>query len=451
MGSILIIDDNIDVLEALTLLLEDEFSKVVTEKNVERLPFLLSTSNFDVILLDMNYSAGLNAGNEGLFWLKKILEKDPDAVVVMMTAYGNIHLAVEAMKLGAKEFVIKPWENEKLVATLKACFELRKAKKQVSSLKIRQKELTNSGQKFHFLRGKSEAMQRLQQEMEKIAATEASILILGENGTGKEMVARELHRLSNRSNEIFLSVDLSSLSSSIFESELFGHKKGSFTDAKADKMGRFEVASGGTLFLDEIGNLPLSLQTKILTALQNREITPLGGAHPVPIDVRVISATNAPIHTLVEKGEFRQDLLYRINTVTLTIPSLRERKEDIADLAAHFLKIYSTKYLKGDLKISETALEELRRYTWPGNVRELQHAIEKAVIMSDGNLIHNFEFSGIQLNQSSGSFQNKTLAEIEAEAIETAIRKNNGNVVKAAQDLGITRQTIYNKMKKYGF
>lgn len=435
-NSILIIDDDNDVLDALHALLEDEFAAITTEGSPTRIPALLQ-HDYDVILLDMNFSAGINSGNEGLFWLNEILVRKPTAAVVMMTAYGNINLAVEAIKRGAKDFVLKPWDNEKLISTLLACMKKRKVAT----------PLTAGASPF--VEGKSPAMVTLQEQIRKVAATDASVLILGENGTGKELVARELHRLSARSQRPFISADLSTLSSGIFESELFGHVKGAFTDARTDRTGLFQTANGGTLFLDEIGNLSQAHQAKLLTVLQNRTITPVGSNLTIGIDVRLISATNAPIMEQVTNGAFRQDLLYRINTITLTVPPLRERREDIVNLASYFLQQYGNKYGRANLAFTPEAVQALLDHTWPGNVRELQHTMEKIVILSSHDAI------GVEdLNLSTSSrpitVSTKTLDEIEKEALTIALNAHGGNILQAARALGITRQTLYNKMKRYG-
>jgi two-component system, NtrC family, response regulator HydG len=437
-NSILIIDDDPDVLSALNVLLEDEFKKIVIENNPKRIPTLIS-EKYDVILLDMNFSAGVNTGNEGLFWLSKILEINKDAAVIMMTAYGNISLAVEAIKRGAKDFVLKPWDNEKLLATISGCLAMKRPSPE-----------KEKAWDFNFVRGASRVMVELQEQIRKVADTDASILILGENGTGKEVVAKEIHKLSARASQVFVAVDMSSISPNLFESELFGHKKGSFTDARTDRTGRFESANGGSLFLDEIGNIPLPQQAKLLTVLQNQKVIPVGSNDAVPINVRLISATNAPLNKMVERGEFRQDLLYRINTITLKVPPLRERGEDIVSLANHFLSIHATKYKKEKLIFGADALTSLSRHDWPGNVRELQHTIEKAVILSNGDVINSKDLNlSISSKEDTGS-RGRTLDEIEKEALVRALSDNAGNIVQAAKALGITRQTIYNKMKKYG-
>jgi DNA-binding NtrC family response regulator len=432
----LIIDDDRDVLDALAILLEDDFivSRESTANRIQSLPL----QDFDVVLLDMNFSAGLNTGNEGLFWLTKILEIDKTASVIMMTAYGNITLAVEAIKRGAKDFVLKPWENDKLLATIRTC--LRKER----SLKAKPEVTENS-----FVNGVSPSMLLLQEQIRKVAATEASVLLLGENGTGKELIAREIHRLSTRASAIFLSVDLSTLSSGVFESELFGHKRGAYTDAKTDRTGRFEAANGGTLFLDEIGNIPVDQQVKLLTVLQNRQVTPVGSNESVSVNVRLISATNAPLLKMAEQGLFRQDLLYRLNTVTLEIPPLRARQLDILSLAEYFLTMFSGQYKKENLVLTDEARQMLLDYHWPGNVRELKHTMEKAVILGAGIAITPKDLN-LVLSSKTSSVTDKTLEGLERQAMVDALSRHGGNIVHAAKALGITRQTFYNKMKKYG-
>jgi DNA-binding NtrC family response regulator len=440
-SSVLIVDDDPDVLNALKVLLEDEFDEVYTESNTARIPRLLN-EKYEVILLDMNFSAGINTGNEGLFWLSKIREADENAAVVMMTAYGNIHLAVEAIKRGAKDFVLKPWDNDKLIATLRAAKRTSKSLKPSVESKFSQSST--------LLQGKSPVMLRLQEQIKKVASTEASVLILGENGTGKELVAKEIHRLSTRSKNVFLHVDLSTIAPTLFESELFGHKKGSFTDARADRTGRFEAASGGTLFLDEIGNLALAQQAKLLTVLQNGEVVPVGSNEAVKVNIRLLSATNAPLIQLSEQGLFRQDLLYRINTITLHVPPLRERGDDVIELASHFLEQFVLKYAKPKMTIDEKAKAALYTYSWPGNVRELMHTIEKAVILSDSPILTEADLNLSISGKATVDTKGRTLDEIEKEALINALNECGGNVVQAAKSLGITRQTIYNKMKKYG-
>jgi DNA-binding NtrC family response regulator len=433
---VLIIDDDRDVLDAIAILLEDDF--IVSRENSANRIQSLPLQDFDIILLDMNFSAGLNTGNEGLYWLTRILEIDKHASVIMMTAYGNISLAVEAIKRGAKDFVLKPWENDKLIATIRTC--LRKERASKTTIEVRQ---------VSFIEGASPPMVLLQEQIRKVAGTDASVLLLGENGTGKEFVAKEIHRLSNRASSIFLSVDLSTLSSGVFESELFGHRKGAYTDAKTDRIGRFEAADGGTLFLDEIGNIAIDQQVKLLTVLQNRQVTPVGSNESVTINVRLISATNAPLLKMAEQGSFRQDLLYRLNTVTLEIPPLRARQPDIISLANHFLAMFGTQYKKENLTLTKDAQQMLLEYNWPGNVRELKHTIEKAVILGESNTISPKDLN-LVLSSKATVVNNKTLEGLERQAMVDALSRHGGNIVHAAKALGITRQTFYNKMKKYG-
>ncbi len=449
MGKILIVDDNKDVLEALRYLLEEDF-EVSTEGSPKSLVSLVTREEFEVVLLDMNFAVGINTGNEGLFWLKEILAIKPETVVILMTAYGNVDLAVKAIKEGATDFVLKPWDNDKMLSTLQAALKLSQSNREVKRLKQQSKDVSNQQlSQAKFIVGESKVMQELYLAMQKVASTEANILLTGENGTGKELIAQEIHKLSNRKEAIFSLVDLNSLSESVFESELFGHKKGAFTDAKTDRVGRFESASGGTLFLDEIGNLSLQLQAKLLTALQTRTIVAMGSNESIPIDFRLICATNKNVPLMVEEGTFREDLFYRINTIVMEVPPLREREEDIIPLSNHFLRKYSGKYDKATLQFDNKAYDTLRGHRWPGNVRELQHTIEKAVIMAEDKII---DSSALQVEPRSNLKKNhlRKLADIEREAIMVALDRHKGNLTEAAKDLGITRQTIYNKMSKYG-
>lgn len=447
-GTILIVDDNKSVLSALDLLLQPLCKEVVTSSNPNQIPSLLETKQFDAILLDMNYSAGINSGNEGLYWLKRVLEYDASSSVIMITAYGDVELAVRAVKEGAVDFVLKPWENSKLVATINSAIQLRNSRKEVKSLKEKEQNLKVAVNRDNaVIIGKSPAFKNVLQIVNKVAKTDANVLITGENGTGKEIIARELHIQSLRKNEVMISVDMGSLSESLFESELFGHVKGAFTDAREERAGKFEVAKGGTLFMDEIANLSLPLQAKLLAALQNREIVKVGSNKKIPIDIRLVCATNSNLNTLVNEGKFREDLLYRINTIQIEIPPLRERVSDIALLAHFFLDIYGSKYKKTSLKISDLVIEKMKQYSWPGNVRELQHTIEKAVILGDGDMLttNDFFFSNKQTNQATAT----TLEEMEQQMIANCIEQNEGNLSAVATQLGITRQTLYNKIKKY--
>ena len=385
-GRVLAVDDNEDILFALKLLLKQHVELITTVNEPEQIPKLLADEDYDVILLDMNFTKDAISGQEGFDWLAKIMELDPDAVVCFITAYGDAEKAVKAIKAGATDFILKPWQNEKLLATISSSIKLRRSRMEAKGLKSRQQEISAVyDQPFHEFIGDSAEMQKVFITIKKVAATDANVLILGENGTGKELVARALHRNSVRKDEVFISVDLGSIAETLFESELFGHEKGAFTDANKMKQGRFEIAHGGTLFLDEIGNLSLPMQTKLLTVIERREVTRVGSTKPIPVNVRLICATNIDIHDMVNDNNFRQDLLYRINTVEIDLPPLRERTGDIPHLVEHFLKIYSKKYKKSIRGINLEALKTLNQYQWPGNVRELQHAIERAIIMSEGN------------------------------------------------------------------
>ncbi|MDP4292636.1 MAG: sigma-54 dependent transcriptional regulator [Bacteroidota bacterium] len=449
-GKLLVADDNKKILSALNLFLQFEFEVVQTISNPNRLISELRSINYDVVLLDMNFTAGVNTGNEGLYWLKEIKAQFPEVEVVMFTAYGDVELAVKALKEGATDFVLKPWENEKLKATLKAAYRLCKSCAEISDLKSREqliKQELNQGSELVI--GKSPSMQTILQLVNKVARTDANILITGENGTGKELIAREIHRLSARANELFVMVDLASLTETLFESELFGHKKGAFTNAVDDRIGKFVLANKGTLLLDEIGNLPMHLQSKLLTVLQTRIVTPVGSNKEQPFDVRLICATNKNIQQMVADGQFRQDLLYRINTITIPLPALRDRKEDIESITNFYLDIYGRKYNKPHLQLSTNAIEKLKTNSWPGNIRELQHTIEKVVILSDNTILTEKDFV---FGYDSGDFspQGETLDDMERKMIISAINRQGGNMTAVANQLGITRPTLYNKVKKYG-
>jgi len=452
-GKILVIDDDADVLVAARLLLKQHYAVVHTEKNPEMLPSLLKNESYDVILLDMNFSQDMTSGVEGFHWLNKILEIDPSAVVLLITAYGDVEMAVRAIKEGANDFVLKPWQNEKLVATISAAMNLRQSRKEAENLRSRQKQLSaDLDQPFHAFIGVCPAMQRVFEIIQKVSQTDANVLILGENGTGKELVARELHRQSARRNEVFITVDMGALTDTLFESELFGHVKGAFTDAKEDRAGRFEIASGGSIFLDEIGNLSLPLQAKLLTVLQNRTVTRVGSNKPRPIDIRLICATNMPIYKMVGEKRFRQDLLYRINTVEILLPPLRERQEDFPLLVDHFLNIYCKKYHKPLKRISIATLKKLTKYHWPGNVRELQHAIERAVIMSESQVLQPADFLIFTTEPTEDGliFDNFDLETVEKVVIQKVLSKHSGNISQAARELGLTRTSLYRRMEKYG-
>ena len=450
--SVLIVDDNPAVLSALGQLLEYEVEKVIGIKSPTLIPGITETQEMDVIIMDMNFSRGATDGREGISWLKRILQNDPDAVVVMITAYGELDLAIEAMKCGATDFIAKPWDNEKLMATVRSGIMLRESRKKVKELKKKQDHLSNyidAGQeKIH---GRSPALQRVQETIRKVAPSDSNVLVLGENGTGKELIAREIHRASNRSDEVFVHVDLGAISESLFESELFGHVRGAFTDAKTDKAGRIEVAAGGTLFLDEIGNLQPAMQTKLLNVLQNREIYRIGSNKPQVADFRLISATNQDLHKMIAEKRFREDLYYRINTIEITAPPLRERGMDIIHLANYFLEKYGVKHNRSGLLYSPEALDAIQNHQWPGNVRQLQHSVERAVLMADGRKIRAADI----LPGSSGNGMNEaerrpTLAELEEDSIRDSIQRNGGNLSKVARELGVARSTLYNKMKTYG-
>jgi len=446
-ASILVIDDDTDVLTAVRLLLKPEAGQVVTEKNPEQIRFHLAKQSFDAILLDMNFNSAVHTGNEGLFWLKKIKELRSDAAVIMITAYGDIDLAVRSLKEGASDFVIKPWHNEKLIGTIKDALK-RKENKTTSGLVPESGSIIGTE-----LIGRSDAMQEILLKLEKIAPTDANILILGENGTGKDLIAKAIHQHSLRAQKPFVKVDVGALTESLFESELFGHKKGAFTDAKEDRAGRFEAANGGTLFLDEIGNISLQQQAKLLTVLQNRQITRLGSNESVPVDIRLICATNLPIMELANENRFRKDLVYRINTVEIMVPPLRKRGNDIILLAKHFSNLYSNKYLKPTLELDDNALDKLLHYHFPGNIRELQYTIERAVIMSDGGVLEAKDviFSPIESapEESSSVPVELKLSAVEKNTIRRVIEKHHGNITKAAKELGITRTALYRRLSKY--
>ncbi len=446
-ASILVIDDDTDVLTAVRLLLRTEVKEVVTEKNPEQIPFLLSKDKFDLVLLDMNFNASINTGNEGIYWLQRIKQLQPDVSVIMITAYGDIDLAVRSLKEGAADFVVKPWHNEKLLSTLQGILRNRELPKNSQSGKKIQVGLGNNT-----LIGESDVMQDIFYKIDKIAPTDANILILGENGTGKDLIATAIHEQSLRADKPFVKVDVGALTESLFESELFGHKKGAFTDAREDRMGRFESANGGTLFLDEIGNISLQQQAKLLTVLQNRQVTRLGANQPVPIDIRLICATNIPLSELANENRFRKDLIYRINTVEITVPPLRKRKDDILLLANHFAKIYANKYLKPNIQFHASALEKLQHYPFPGNVRELQYTIERAMIMADSDTISAADllFSPIESSVTeSQEDEVLKLSTMEKNTIMKVIDKHNGNISKAARELGLTRTALYRRLSKY--
>jgi DNA-binding NtrC family response regulator len=450
-GKLLIVDDHKQVLKALIQLLEPEFDSITGISKPDQIISYISREVFDVILLDMNFSAGVNTGNEGIYWLNRILKTDPLAAVVMMTAYSDVNLAVKAIKEGATDFVVKPWDNNKLITSLQAAFKLRQSKIENKKLRERQKQI-NRGiiKQYGPLIGKSQVMENVLQIIKKVARTDTNILVIGENGTGKELIVKEIHNNSRRANEIFISIDIGTITETLFESEMFGHIKGAFTDAREDKTGWFETASGGTLFLDEIGNLSLSMQSKLLAAIQNRVIYKVGSKTPIPFDIRLICASNKNLEEMVSKNLFREDLYYRINTIVIDLPPLRDRGEDIVILAEHFLKEYAGKYEKFHLKFSSKTLDKLMLYTWPGNVRELRHTIEKAVILCDSDILMPGDFIiSHSTKQQFPQLKPPTFAEIEKQALQIALNNNNGSVLKASKELGLARQTMYNKMQKY--
>jgi len=450
-GKILVVDDDADVLITARMFLKQQFTVVQTEKDPRQLPRYLNNEQFDVILLDMNFEKGDSDGKAGIHWLNRILEINPTQVVILITAYGEVNLAVQAIKSGATDFVVKPWKNERLLATISSAMQLSRSKSELEKLQNLQQKSQERLQ-VEFV-GKSKPMQQVFSMIDKVADTDANVLILGENGTGKELVARSLHAKSARANKTFLSVDLGAISESLFESELFGHVKGAFTDAKADRAGSFEVAQGGTIFLDEIGNLSLALQMKLLTVIQNRVVRRVGSHKPINTDVRLICATNMPLYEMVGQETFRQDLLYRINTVEIRLPSLRERTEDIPILAEHFLQIYGKKYKKSALRVEQGALAKLKKHDWPGNVRELQHAVERAVILCEGSVVKTSDFfpgSQVLPQKSSYSSEARTLDEMEQQFIREALERNHGNVTKTAKELGLTRTALYRRLHKYG-
>jgi DNA-binding NtrC family response regulator len=453
-GKILVVDDNADVLQAARMLLSRQAKAVYTETNPANIPELLKKNEYDVVLLDMNFTREVSSGQEGLDWLRRILEIDQAAVVVMITAYGDIEVAVDSIKSGAFDFVVKPWQNEKLIATVSAALRHRQSNLEIDRLRQGQKALNAEiNRPFGTFIGRSPEIKELFADIDKVAATDVSVLITGENGTGKELVAREIHRRSVRKEEVFVKVDVGALNEALFESELFGHVKGAFTDARDERAGRFELASGGTLFLDEISNIPPSLQAKLLTTLELHEVTRVGSNVPKRIDLRLVSATNHSLQDLVASGDFREDLLYRINTVEIHLPPLRERGEDIILLAEFFLDRYRRKYSKAIRQISSEAEARLREYHWPGNVRELQHVIERAVIMSSTNSIQSTDIMLPLPTMPASESQHArrgSLENIEKTTILKALQAHNGNVSKASRELGLTRASLYRRMKKHG-
>lgn len=460
---ILVVDDDEDILVAAKLLLKRHFGEVVLCNRPDAIPRRLAEHDFDAVLLDMNFSPGESDGEQGFVWLNRILEQDPDAVVVMITAHGGVDTAVEAMKHGATDFITKPWQNEKVIATLSSAVQLHRTRAEARRLKQSNQVLAEAAKPdTPTLLGESPAMGRVHSMIRRAAPTDASVLILGENGTGKELVARALHQQSQRANEVFMSVDLGAVSESLFESELFGHRKGAFTGADKDRVGRLVAAEGGTLFLDEIGNIPLHLQAKLLTVLEQRQVTPLGSNRPIDIDVRVLAATNLSRETLLDETVFRQDLLFRLNTVEIELPPLRQRMEDMPEIARYYARLYAAKYRKPEKPFSSGAMAAAQRYDWPGNIRALRHAVERAVILSETDAIEpadlqlpdRMDGSGVAAPTApivdTGPSEDLHLERMEQRLVEAALHRHRFNISKAARDLGLTRAALYRRMEKYG-
>ncbi len=441
-ANILVVDDDADVLTAMRLLLKSRARNVIVEQNPGNITSLIQSQKFDIIILDMNFTSVIHTGNEGVFWLKKIKEIDKEVAVILITAYGDLDLAIRSLKEGASDFLVKPWKNDKLIEAIGEILDKKKSKR----AKAQEGLIVKSE-----ILGESVSMKDVFFKIKKIAPTDANILILGENGTGKDLIAKAIHDNSLRKNKPFVKVDVGALTETLFESELFGYKKGAFTDAKADRKGRFEAAEGGTLFLDEIGNISLQQQARLLTVLQNRQVTPLGSNQPIPINIRLICATNLDISALANENKFRKDLIYRINTVEIIIPPLRERDSDVVLLAKHFIDLYADKYLKQPFSIDHGFTNKLKNYHFPGNVRELQYALERAVIMSDNNILNEEDlvFSPIENNTMSSASKDLKLETIEKNTILKVIEKNNGNISKSAKELGITRTALYRRINKY--
>jgi DNA-binding NtrC family response regulator len=450
---LLIVDDDMDILLAAKMFLRQHIDIVHTEKNPGNIPDLLKTENYDVILLDMNFSREATSGKEGFHWLNVIMASDPAATVIFITGYGDIELAVQGIKEGATNFILKPWDNKKLLATIQTSLRVRESKIEIQNLKSTQKVLVaNQDEKYNDMIGNSPAMKQVLNVAMKVAKTDANVLILGENGTGKEVIARAIHRASNRANNVFINVDLGAITESLFESELFGYKKGAFTDAKEDRAGRFEVANKGTIFLDEIGNLSQPLQSKLLSVLQSRKVVRLGSNKETPINVRLICATNMPLAKMVSENKFRQDLLYRINTVEITLPPLRERVEDIQPLVDHYLNLYCKKYKIEKKRVGPGTIKRLQIHDWPGNIRELQHSVERAVILSESSILepHDFFMDNNRKNNEDFSPENMNLEEVEKMLIRKVVDKHGGNISRAAKELGLTRASLYRRIEKYG-
>ena len=440
-SNILLIDDDEDVLIALRLLLKSMVREVVVEKNPNNILAQLEKQPFDVVILDMNFNGLVNTGNEGIFWLKKIKEANPKTEVILITAYGDIDLAIRSLKEGASDFLVKPWKNEKMLHAVSDLIEKKRSSKKKKSRELENKTIV----------GESEVMQDVFVKLKKVAPTDANMLILGENGTGKDLIAQAIHDNSLRRDKPFVKVDVGSLTATLFESELFGYKKGAFTDAREDRKGRFEIANGGTLFLDEIGNISLRQQARLLTVLQNRHITPLGSHEVIPVDIRLICATNTTLVALADENKFRKDLIYRINTVDITIPPLRDRGTDITLLAHHFVDLYAQKYAKGPFKLDPGFITKLKNHPFPGNVRELQYALERAIIMTEGSVLKadDLVFSAIESGVTTTSFKETNLEKLEKNAILNVIEKHKGNISKSARELGITRAALYRRLEKY--
>lgn len=451
-GKLLIIDDNEEILIALKFALQNLFDQIVTEQTTANIISHIERKEFDVVILDMNFDLGRNSGNEGIYWLKRILEIDPDISVILITAYADIELAVTGIQLGAADFIEKPWDDNKLLASVIKAKNLRKSKIDASIFKNKSKSLAQhiSNSKVNIVY-ESPAMAKVVELAERVANTDANILIVGENGTGKELIARQIHNHSKRNHNAFITVDLGAINENLLESELFGHVKGAFTDAKEEKTGRFELANAGTLFLDEIGNLPLTYQPKLLSALQTKTINKVGSNKQIALDIRLITATNASIHQLISKNLFREDLLYRINTIQIELPPLRNRREDIIPLIKYYIAQYERKYGKVNLKLSSSAEKNLYQHSWPGNVRQLEHSVEKAVILSTSKTLQTEDFLAVAENRNNiNDIFTLNLEENEKKVILKAIEQNMGNLTKAARDLGITRKTLYNKLDRYG-